>query len=1042
MTIEELYKLPRKKESLKKVDSFIDSSQIDELCHHQAICIKALILNEIGKTNEALTILLEKESLFPNMDKRFNLCYCDTLKEIFISIRQYDKALEYIQKKKLYLNLMDHDAYKRDMINFHLAQNNIGEAKRWLNSYINDDIADEDRIFAYETLIKFHYDEADLESFYKVYNKLRDYYMDMLDDINCNKIDIMKVHMLLHEKKTKEALLFARELIESQTLDNDNSVSLANIIIDIYIKDKDFKRASIIDSNFFESAKKASPLVKIKYFETTKDLYSSLNNRFSVDFAKNEIELAKLELERQTEEEEKVIQKKIKKVQPIEPIVIERVVEAKEEKNQEVTSINTNQLKVVSKEDIEVSYLYESLYEIFDFIMKINNEHSLRDILRETFIYIKDKVKFDEIIVLLNDDKLYGFHYKMERLYDKTFDKEKISNSIPYKSFESNLDIATRNATNDLDMVSPITLKVTEFKNQVAIPLIYDGNAIGSITYISKDEDLIKELNFEALKIITNIINTKIDHLYFGDQMLKEIDDIKCIFDNMPYGFKSIADGNVTLNNKAMDLLDISCNNLTLDEYLDMITPSSRIQYKNAIERLLSGKSNEEVIYYHLTDKQAIKENLYLKEIGEHYKILGVIYNRSDDEKVLNEYRKTAKIDPFTRLESLEHCKDKIEELYLDRKFSFVLLEANHFKLYKDVYGIKFARDLILAIGLKLRDIVDKYDSYAYHYDYDKFIILLSNNDERKAKRLTLNILDKLKDEIYSVNSRCDLTFKAAIYRVNKSSAKLELDNFIDALSDTLEAINYTGDDMNKVMYPNSEESKQRFYEFQMELHISEAIDNGKIKIHYRQIADMVSKNLFGYEAFLNLDSVLVDQKYFENIIKKRSLQELCDKYLITHTIMELHDFYKNVGGYFKVFLKVHASTLASKGFLHFLEEKFKYFKVPSSLFSFEIIEDGTKDLKNILSILNKMHILIGSSNIHTVLENNLPIFFCDVKIFDLQKLLTFKELSKAYDVEMILINVNSKDEFSKFNEHGFRIIKGNVLPKILKINEILKGIK
>ena len=182
MTIEELFNLPRKKESLKKIDNFIAASSVDELCHHQALCIKALTLHEIGKTNDALKLILPKEAEFDSMDNDTVVCYTDTLKEIFISIEQFDKALHYIQIKKLHLSLMAHDVYKKDMILYHIAQGHILEAKRWLILFLEDDISDYDRIFAYEKLIEFQYNEKDIISFNQSYDKLLDYYQEYQEE--------------------------------------------------------------------------------------------------------------------------------------------------------------------------------------------------------------------------------------------------------------------------------------------------------------------------------------------------------------------------------------------------------------------------------------------------------------------------------------------------------------------------------------------------------------------------------------------------------------------------------------------------------------------------------------------------------------------------------------------------------------------------------------------------------------------------------------------------------------------------------------------
>lgn len=1039
MTIEELFNLPRKKESLKKIDNFIAASSVDELCHHQALCIKALTLHEIGKTNDALKLILPKEAEFDSMDNDTVVCYTDTLKEIFISIEQFDKALHYIQIKKLHLSLMAHDVYKKDMILYHIAQGHILEAKRWLILFLEDDISDYDRIFAYEKLIEFQYEEKDIISFNQSYDKLLDYYQEYQEEEKITKLDIMRANILIHENKTDEALDFIKSLLETKTIDDNSKIELATIIINILIEKNELKKASIADSNYSELARSVKPTIKIAYFNTSKKLYTLLNNRFSIDFADSEIEHATLELAKEQKASANVntaVSRKEKRTQVLAPIVIEKVIkeEVKHDSKLEVT------YKAVKTEEVEVSELYSNLSDLIDMINQLSDTYPLREILRQSFIEITKKINFSEVVIILKQDEDFtGYHYKMERLYDKKFKMVQIEKSIAYRSLISGHEIVSSNALSGYYNISPITGNVTEFSHQAALPLYFDGNVIGSITFMASDNEMLSGLGFETLKLISMIINTKVDRIYFDDKNRKKYEDISFISDNMPYGIMTITDDETKLNHKALEMLEFSDDTLTIDEFMEFILPSDRITYKNALNRLISGQTKAEMIMYHLTDKTAIREYLYIKELTDHYKIVGLLIDRTIDEHMINEYKKTAEEDSFTRLKSLNHLKDTLETLYLDRKFSFVLLDAKHFKLYKDVYGQAFARDLILAIGLKLKKILQDYDGYAYHYDSDQFIILLKNNDERKAKRLVLEILNKLSNQISDINKRVNITFNAAIYRINKSSKVLSLDEFIDALSNTLVSMKDLNDTSNQTMYHNSEESKEKFYEFQLELHISEAIDNGKLSVCYKQMADIDNNNLYGYESIINLDSIVIDSKHFENIIEKRHLEEMCDKYLITHTIMELHDFYKNFGGYFKVFMKVHSSTLLSKGFIQFLEQNLKYFKVPSSLIAFEVVVNTDKSINKVCNALNKMNILVGSSNLQSVLENNLTLYFANYQTFGIDKLKQIKEFVSQNDTLLVVTDVKEKSEFLALRQNGFRVVKGDVLPKVVKITDIMK---
>lgn len=1040
MSINELYKLPHKKESIKKIDQFIASSGNDELCHHQAICLKSEILFELEKINEALKPLLQAETSFNSFSDEIIVLYSNALKDIFMSIEQYDKALKYIDIKHKHLSLMEMDSYIKDMILYHQAKGEKIAAKRYIIQYLEDDLSTDERIFAYENLINYHFEDKNLDDFYTTYDVLYYHYFERHYEEKLHNLEYLKIQMLVYENRYEEAIELIKTVLNSPNLSDELQVILATMIIDIYIEINDLKRASIFDAQYADLAKKVSYETALVFYNKTKRLYERLNNRYSVELIEKLI--AELNEANNTKEEiVEPVSKRKKKSQILEPIIIEKII------NKEPTIINKSyepNYVEIETEDINISHSYKSIGKVLEYINTVSYTTSVREILRQAFIKLQEYIPFNEVIILKKHHDLFdGYHYKMERLYEKKYDNEEVlKKSLPYRGYEMGKDIISKNAHDIYYNMSIITNDITKFSNQIILPIFYNEETVGSISFVSTSSKLIESINYELLKIISLAINLKISEVYNELLWKESISDISFLVDNMSYGVVTNKNGQATLNNSAKQIYDVSTNYLTEDELLYLITPNDRIIYKNTIDELKNEICNSKMITYQLIDKRYICENFYLVKSTDEYCIISILREKTSEIKALEYYDKKASVDPFTKLDSLNLLKQELKELNLIKHYSFVLFDAKHFKLYKDVYGIKFATDLILAIGIKLNEIVKKYDSKCYHYDSDKFIILLNNNDERKTKRLVKEILDKLSKKLLEVNKRVSLTFNAAIFRMNKSKSDYTLEMFIEALSNTLEAAKEITSFENNVLYFDSDESKSRYYDFQMELHISEAIDNGSIRLVYNQIADTFTKNVYAYEAKMNLSNVIVDEQYFYNILKKRNLYELHDKYLILHSIMELKEFYKEFGGFFKVFIKIHSQTLASKGFLQFLEEKFKFFKVPASVISFEIVKNSDDDIKEVCKILKDQKLLIGSNNINTVLENDLSIYFCDQKKFSDKHLASLKTLCDNFDIEMILSNVSERHKLEIFNTLRLNLIKGSVLNKVLRIEDIVNQTK
>lgn len=1030
MQVLELLSLPLEKESIKKIDRFLTTVDETKIEYFQAKCYKALIYNEIGKPNDALKLLMGYEEKFESLDKDIIVCITDTLKKIFMSLGRYEYALKYINIKEKALSYMAHDEYYKDMILYNLALHNDVDTKRYLLLYLADDISEENRIFAYEILIEFQYKDKDYNGFYESYDILKEYYKSVLNEDALLKIEKYKANIIYENNDTLEAIEYLKKLLNSLK-NNTDKLTYATKLILLYLKQNDTHHASIVDANYSDCVDAASQNAKREYYLAIKELYERMNNRFSLDLAIKGLE-ALNETKEETEEINPVEKpkKKEKSKRISEPIVIEKIVEAPKKEE-------TNFVSVVP---VEESISYIKLEPFINRLNLYNDTEELRDVLRDSLMLVTDFIKFEEVhFFIKNEDDFKGYYYKAKRLYDKVFNNSDVyKKSIPFRSFELNKALVMTDIADIYYNMSITTEKISSYNAAVSIPLNYKNEVFGSITYYG-DKAISENFNFEMLNIISSMLNLRMNSYFYHDEVINKETLLNFINSKMPYGIMLNYDGLLKLNAKAIDMLKLSDTSLENDLYEDLIVSKDRVIRHSLMLEILSGRVKEKKLDYNLADNTRIREHLYLNCLSDHYLVVSIIENITDDYKLQEKYHRLSEKDKFTPLDSLEKLKETIKILNEVKKYSFVMINAYHFKLYKDVYGLKFSLDLIKAISLKLIEILQSYKGQAYHFDSDKFIIILPNNDERTVKKQVLQILNELTVKLNELNSRIKLYFRAGIVLVRSYTSKTDYNSLIEAASLTLDELQSNVENENIVLYYDSKAASSSFYDFQMELHISEAIDNQLIKLRYLQIVNMKERKLFGYEALVNLENTLVDPKYFEEIVAKRHLEESIDKYLIQKSILELKDFYEAYGGYFKVFIKIHTSTIATKNFLKYLEEKYKFYKIPRSLFSFELVDNGGYDIKNNTKALIDEHIMVGSSSLDIVLSNKLSIYFCDYSNKSKEELNAIKELCKNLNIELILTNVNDKNELESIKDYS--LVKGKIFDKNFTIEEIIEGI-
>lgn len=1024
MKFSELKKLQFNKDTLKKIDNFLKNETLGSPDYYKALCLKGAVLHSLGKVEEALKILLELEGKIWVLQQDDVILLCDTLKSIFLEFDDPERALKYINIKKEHLDIIHKEKYFKDMIIYYHYLKDKENEKRYLLMYLDETIDPKERLFGFERLIEFQYEEHELDGFEISYDKLLESYYQINNDEGINHINYLKANLLLYQNLIEELNDFCNEKIKESIVSSDLKLFYASQMIKYHLSKGELRKASTIDGDYGDLIKNASLAIKKDYLKSVYLLYTSYGNNSIVQSIEEQIDqLDKLETKEKPQET-----KKHRKIEIQDPIIVTPI---KEEKPQKI-----DEEEVVLKPEQSLNaYVSEAYFALNEALSALNMEAPLiREPIRKSLLSIEKKYKFKECHIIYNYNNVWdGYQYKDGRLYEKHFkNKDAIINSVPVKVMNGGKEYLNDNISDIVNNIDIITLHKSIYKGVISYPLRSNGKSFGSVSYYFDDIDF--TLEFEILKTYSYSLSDKIDSMLYKNMVNDNDKHLTELLKKIPYGIKTITDEYTSFNEVCKNIYNVSIDSVDNESFYDLLTSADKPKYKDIISSFYLGSTKEASLTYKLFDGRSIKEIFYLYELTDHIVINSIIEDVSDDIKLKGKLHDKATLDSLTPLKGFRGFEEDIKELNKDKKYSVMLFDAKNFKLYFDIYGLKFHNDLIKAIGMKMQELSEKYQALMYHYDSDKFIVILKMNDERSTIKKYKEFLDDLKKKLFELNYRVKLSFKGSILRVLGKSPDYDGAKIIEMLTNSLGALKEESD-FNDVAYHNSKLADARFYDFQMELHISEAIDKGLLNVCYTQIANMKENDTFAYMAHLNLSNAIVSDAYFESVIKKRNLYLQTDKYLITHSLMELKEFYKEYGGYFNLFIPIHKHTIEDSSFISFYYEKMKLLHINPKYVYIEILDD----IFNLdLSIEDLKHLNLCTKSLDMAFKYHPKMYIVKYNQYDLITLKSIKDMLGLYDIKLLIDNVSSSEQIDTLTGEEFYILRGSALKKIYKISDII----
>lgn len=1025
MDINELLKLDKVSASIKKIDLFLSKTSKSDTTYYEAIAYKGIILGEIGRVNEALKLLYAYVPIFNQLDYNAVIYLCNAI--IYICKNNYlvDQMAKYIEIKKNYLPLARMNENKIDLVDYYLLTNNQSKIKEEIVKILAEETDVDVRAKYMAIIADIYFKEHDYERFLSYYDNLFSYYNKNLLFDNANELTFKKIRIEYESGNYIKAIEMAKDLLNDEHLSSELKINAAAICVRGYLKNKEYRRATIIVTDYEEELDKIKPIDGKEFVLAALDLYKEQNHLISIKEYEDRLNKINSSIEYENP-------KKKKNKQIIIPEIAEVI---PEQPKQNVAEIN---ILKNEKTDILVSDAYEKFANVFSYINSRDKNLKFREFFRLGAIELTKLFPIDEIVIVYYNQGYFGYHYKVERVYNKAFNNKDLEDTILLTTIEQENDAYKEGE----GLKNIITNSLYEEKKYIlCFPFFEDTIIMGSIAYVSNKRFIDVDMAYEILKLTSQMLNVRLNNEMYINEIEATNKKLFFISEAMSSGIKVEASGYVHSNAKACELLNVY-ENLNTSDYESKIEASDLIMYRKAKEEALANEALDVVSRYHFhkgNEVIYVKERFYPMLENKTYTLISLIDDITAEEKTKNDLEALIYENPLSKLSGEAKLFIDLTDAIKNKKFSIALIDINDFKLYTDIYGLSFTSQLIYHLGLVIKEeISTDFNTRIYHLDGDKFALLyLDLNDKRLALSKTLNYLDIFTKKMYDVNKRIKLSFAAGVYRYTANQNILDPSKILSYASYGLLDAKEVKDGLNHVVLFDQRSYQKRYFDFQLITHISECIDHNKMKITYKQIIDLNEKNVYAYFARLNLVNYDVDYQMVDKVIKRRSLEDLLDKYLVQQVLMELKNFYNMTHAYLKICIPIHKKTIEDEKIISFILTQLDFFKIPKNNLIF--YADESIDREVMLKFRNN-DLLLATNQMECLFLDCLDILFLSYKKYEG----SYKEIldiALNKKITIITSDIDTKDDLDKAKKMNLNYIYGDYYKKNITMNELISKV-
>ncbi|MDE5566328.1 MAG: hypothetical protein K2I77_05015, partial [Anaeroplasmataceae bacterium] len=561
------------------------------------------ILHHLGKTNEALKAIYALIPDFPKMSDDAVIAVCDTIIEITLDINRLDQTKKYMDVKKKYLKVSTEVLGLRDDILYELASKNFHKAMELLKEYLNDEISHDQTIWALEELAKIEYSIHDYDAYLKTIEHLERHYKETFNTKQLIEVLYSKLKISEERGNYIKVIRDGNSLLNDYEVENELALKIAVMLIQSYLKCKDYHKATIIESNFEEKMSLVSNETALEFAKICIELYTLKNSLFNVTHYQSLVE-----------KYQQACKKALPKEKAKAKIIIPEVAEAQEEIEMEpVNPPSTLLEESYEPQKVLVSKQFMDLEQLF-IILNQQSTMKFREVYRLAMIELAKIIPFEESYLLYYHQGYRGLHYKKERAYDKTIDMNALEDTINFLAISKNricfLDDESKEGR--VDIVSHEKIITPTYG--IAIPLHMDKEySYASIAYWSSKPFLGVELVYETLKLISQMMNKALIDDLNQQQLRSNNKKMFFIYENMTSGTKEMVDGQIHLSHQATEMLGIF-EDITEQEFKNHIKAEDLPAYQaleNELYQLMPSYKSIEYGFMKNKELLTIKETFF-----------------------------------------------------------------------------------------------------------------------------------------------------------------------------------------------------------------------------------------------------------------------------------------------------------------------------------------------------------------------------------------------------------------------------------------------
>ncbi|MDE5855866.1 MAG: hypothetical protein K2H06_02355, partial [Anaeroplasmataceae bacterium] len=564
-------------QSIKKKDLFLAGCNKKSLDYYKAFAYRNLIYHSLGKTNDALKALYSFVNDFSKLGDQEVIAICDAIIDITLDIKLFDQARKYIDEKKKHLKVSNSLLNTKDEIRLAIARHDYHRAIGELKNYANEILTIEESSWAYESLATIYYEVHDYKSYLEIIPELEKIYQDNLNTNKLIEIEYKKLEIAYIEGNYIKVICEGNRLLNEYDLEAETIILTATLLLKAYIESKDYRKASIIESNYEEYLKNVSNDTALAYCKASLELYTQTNSLISIRHYQDLVNEYS-----QSKKKAKAKNDVIKS-----GIIVPKLKENDELEEEKVITKSIPNIHELTKnvQKVYVSSNYTKLESLFSVINNLDDSVKFRDVFRLALIELSKFIPFEEAYLLYYDRGYNGLHYKKERAYDKHLDYEKASDTINMLAISQEQEVyLDRHSTTGLKNI--VTQEqYTDIPYGIAIPLFKEDIPFASIAFWGTEPFLDLDMVYETLKLVSQMLHRVLSNELVQNEIRASNKKMFFIYEHMTSGIKELMEGHIHLSAQAKTILG-SLEDISEQDFKSHIHAQDLAQYEALIDNI------------------------------------------------------------------------------------------------------------------------------------------------------------------------------------------------------------------------------------------------------------------------------------------------------------------------------------------------------------------------------------------------------------------------------------------------------------------------